>query len=230
MQIIEQQQNFLTTNTGSVNGSGSTAARTERPNTVFYVKSGCPSPIYEVPVAITPKPAFELSSDKVTSCSGSSTEVVTITSNLGGYDTFVWTPSTGVSGDAVNGWTFSSTHEQDYVLSASQSTGICEHLKTVRVFASALPQADATLSGTYDLCKNEVAELKALEPIPFGVEIGLPTNTKSATSAMSAYVYSDTYSKQQYIYSASELAALGITRAGYINELSLETINSGAEV
>src|SRR5690606_24637610 len=97
---------------------------------------GCPSPLYEVKVSVEPKPAFELSTDMVTSCSGDPSELVTVISNLGGYDTFVWTPSTGVSGDAVNGWTFSTTDETEYVLSASQSNGICEHLIPVRVFAS----------------------------------------------------------------------------------------------
>src|SRR5690606_36638655 len=202
----------------------------KRPNTVFIGLVGCASEMVEVKVEVDPKPAFELSTDMVTSCGGGDSEVVTITTNLGGYDTFVWTPSTGVSGDEVNGWTFSSTQEQEYVLSASQSNGICEYLKTVRVFASENPQADATLASTYDLCKNEVAELKALEAVPTDVTIGMPTTTTSATSEMSAYVYSEVYSKQQYIYSASELIAQGVTTAGYIDELSFETINSGASL
>ena len=191
---------------------------------------GCPSPLYEVKVSVEPKPAFELSTNNVTSCSGDPSEVVTISSNLGGYDTFVWTPSTGVSGDAVNGWTFSTTDETDYVLSASQSNGICEHLITVRAFASTNPVVDDTLESSYDLCKNEVAELKALESMPANVSIGLPILTTGINSGMSAYVYSAEYSRQQYIYSAVELAALGVNRAGYIDELAFETINSGASL
>src|SRR5690606_11664410 len=191
---------------------------------------GCPSPLYEVKVSVEPKPAFELSTNNVTSCSGDPSEVVTISSNLGGYDTFVWTPSTGVSGDAVNGWTFSTTDETDYVLSASQSNGICEHLITVRAFASANPVVDDTLESSYDLCKNDVAELKALESMPANVSIGLPILTTGINSGMSAYVYSAEYSRQQYIYSAAELAALGVDRAGYIDELAFETINSGASL
>ncbi|WLD23457.1 GEVED domain-containing protein [Flavobacterium dauae] len=202
----------------------------KRPNTVFIGTVGCASEMVEVKIDVEPKPAFELSTDMVTSCAGGNSEVVTITTNLGGYDTFVWTPSTGVSGDEVNGWTFNTTQEQEYVLSASQSNGICEHLKTVRVFASEIPQADATLASSYDLCKNEVAELKVLEAIPADATIGMPTTTTSATSEMSAYVYSEVYSKQQYIYSAAELIAQGVTVAGYIDELSFETINSGASL
>lgn len=190
----------------------------------------CNSSMVEVKVSVEPKPAFELSTDMVTSCSGDPSELVTIAGNLGGYDTFVWTPSVGVSGDAVNGWTFSTTEETEYVLSASQSNGICEHLITVRAFASANPVVDDTLESSYDLCKNDVAELKALEAMPANASIGLPILTTGINSGMSAYVYSAEYSRQQYIYSAAELAALGVNRAGYIDELAFETINSGASL
>src|SRR5690606_17186831 len=88
-----------------------------RPNTTFVGEFGCASPLIEVKVTVEPKPAFELSSSTATSCEGGvSSTPVTITTNLGGYDTFVWTPSAGVSGDAVNGWTFSTATEQEYVL------------------------------------------------------------------------------------------------------------------
>src|SRR5690606_14034685 len=79
-----------------------------RANIIFEGIFGCASPLIEVKVTVEPKPAFELSSSTATSCEGGvSAAPVTITTNLGGYDTFVWTPSAGVSGDAVNGWTFS---------------------------------------------------------------------------------------------------------------------------
>src|SRR5690606_39973067 len=73
-------------------------------------------------------------------------------------------------------------------------------------------------------------KLKALESMPANVSIGLPILTTGINSGMSAYVYSAEYSRQQYIYSAAELAALGVNRAGYIDELAFETINSGASL
>ena len=202
-----------------------------RANIIFEATLGCNSNRIEVPVVITPKPLFELSSSTATSCEGGvSTTPVTITTNLGGYDTFVWTPSAGVSGDAVNGWTFSTATEQEYVLSASQSGGICEHLKTVRVFSGKKPEALSTLASSYDLCKNEIKEIKALEPLPAVVTIGTGVSTTSPNVATSAFVQSGVYSKQQYIYSAAELLAQGFTTAGYITNLSFETINSGASL
>lgn len=222
---------FLNTLTGGVTGSGGTATNSGRPNTVFVGNVGCISPAIEIPVTVSQKPAFELSSATATSCEGGvSTTPVTITTNLGGYDTFAWTPSAGVTGDAVNGWTFSTTQEQEYVLSASQSNGICEHLKTVRVFAGKKPEPNVALASTYDLCKNEVAELKALETLPALVSIGINSTTTASTSEVSAFVQSSEFSKQQYIYSAAELIAQGVTTSGYITNLSFETINSGASL
>src|SRR5690606_8740444 len=157
--------------------------------------SGCSSPMVEVPVIVEPKPAFELSTDKLVSCENGTSSPVTITTNLGGYDTFVWMPSTGVSGDEVNGWTFTTTHDQDYVLSASQSNGICEHLKTVRVLAAQNPEPVSTLANNYDLCKDDIQELKALEPIPSSVSIGVQGATTTPTSPISAFVQSAVYSK-----------------------------------
>src|SRR5690554_5247342 len=219
---------FLATNTGAVNGSGSTAARTERPNTVFFAKLGCSSPMVEVPVIIEPKPAFDLSSYKVTSCGGGASEVVTITTNLGGYDTFVWTPSTGVSGDAVNGWTFTTPQEQAYTLSASQSGGICEHIKTVWVFSGVGSVPNPNLAAVQDVCKNDITELNILEELPSNITFGTITTTTAANSGISAFVQSEEYSKQQYIYNASELIALGVDAAGFITGLDLNTINAGA--
>ncbi|WCM43491.1 fibronectin type III domain-containing protein [Flavobacterium sp. CBA20B-1] len=201
-----------------------------RANIVFVGNAGCISPAIEIPVTVSLKPAFELSTASITSCEGGVSDPVTITTNLGNYDTFVWTPSAGVSGDAVNGWTFATNVEQEYVLSATQSNGICEHIKTVRVYAGKKPEALTTLASSYDICKNEIQELEALESIPAMASIGSKLTTTAATSEISAFVQSAMYSKQQYIYTAAELIAQGVNTSGYINSLSFETINSGASL
>lgn len=207
-----------------------TTVYNQRPNIGFVGTFECKSNAIEIPIKIEPKPLFELSNYKVTSCEGDLSEKVTITTNLGGYDTFVWTPSIGVSGDAINGWTFSTSQEQEYVLSASQSNGICEHLKTVRVFAAKKPEVNTGLANTYDLCKNEVQELKALDVLPVSVNIGTGLSTTLPASPVSAFVQSAVFSKQQYIYSAAELIAQGFISSGYISNLSFETIDSGASL
>ena len=189
---------------------------------------GCTAPRIEVPVTISPKPAFELSTDMVVACEGEASEAVTITTNLGGYDTFVWTPSTGVSGDAVNGWTFSTVQEQEYILTASQSNGICEHIKTVLVTSGVKPEPNPNLATVHDVCKDTVTELNVLEDASGTITIGNIATTTAATSEISAFVQSAEYSKQQYIYSGAEIQAQGFTTAGYITQLAFETINSGS--
>src|SRR5690606_27849522 len=47
----------------------------KRPNAVFIGTVGCASEMVEVKVEVDPKPAFELSTDKVTSCGGGTSEV-----------------------------------------------------------------------------------------------------------------------------------------------------------
>jgi len=205
-------------------------ATTTRANVIFVGVAGCISPAIEIPVTVVPKPAFELSTDKIISCEGDATEAVKITTNLGGYDTFVWTPSTGVSGDEVNGWTFNTNQEQEYTLVASQSNGICEHVKTVLVTSGIKPEPNPNLATVHDVCKNTVTELNVLEDVLSTITIGNLATTTAPTSEVSAFVQSAEFSKQQYIYSAAELLAQGLTTAGYITELAFETINSGASL
>ncbi len=226
---------ILSTNTGSpLNMTGGTTGDTEihksRPNTVFVGTAMCESAPIEIPITIDPKPLFELSADKVTSCEGGTTSVVTVATNQGGYDTFVWTPSTGVSGNAATGWTFSTTTEQLYTLVATQSTGICEVVKTVLVFAGTQPEANPNLATSFDVCKDVVTKLDLLKALPAQASIGAAKTTTAATLGMSAFVQSSVYSRQQFIYSAAELTAQGITGAGYISSLSFETTDAGASL
>ncbi len=194
------------------------------------VGGSCQAPRMEVPITVQPKPVFELSTDKVTSCEGDASSVVTVATNQGGYDTFVWTPSTGVSGNAATGWTFSTANEQLYTLVASQSTGICEVEQTVLVFAGTQPEANPNLATSFDVCKDVVTKLDLLKTLPAQATIGAAKTTTAANLAMSAFVQSSVYSRQQFIYSAAELTAQGVTGAGYITSLSFETTDAGASL
>ena len=225
---------ILETNSGPVisgnTSSGNTVTSVDRPNTVFVGNGECISPAIEIPVVVGPKPALELSTNKVTSCEGDITEAVTVTTNLGGYDTFIWVPSIGVSGDYINGWKFTTSNDQVYTLTASQSNGICQDIKTVKVLVATRPEANPNLAKLQETCKNEIVKLDVLETLPASVTIGNATTTTGANDNLSAFVQSAKYSKQQYIYSASELIAQGVNAAGYINGLTFNTINSGASM
>jgi len=81
----------------------------------------CDSPRVPVVATVTTPPTLTISSNTQTICVGDTTSVVTITAGANDYETFVWTPSTGVSGNAVSGWTFNPTTTTNYTLTASQA-------------------------------------------------------------------------------------------------------------
>lgn len=75
---------------------------------------------------ITAPPALTLSSNGSSQCPGLNSPLVTITAGLTGtpatvYQSFSWSPSTGVRGSAANGYTFNSTSTVTYTLTASQT-------------------------------------------------------------------------------------------------------------
>ena len=87
--------------------------------------------------ATTPATALTLSASTASICSGVSSSSITLTSGSGFYDTYTWSPATGVSGDALAGWTFNPTTTTTYTLTATQTGGLlCQATATVTVTVS----------------------------------------------------------------------------------------------
>jgi hypothetical protein len=72
---------------------------------------------------VTPPPALTVSSASSTQCAGSSSTLVTITTPLSNFDTYSWSPSTGVTGNAASGYTFTSATTITYTLTGTQTSG-----------------------------------------------------------------------------------------------------------
>ncbi|WP_396159144.1 GEVED domain-containing protein, partial [Flavobacterium sp.] len=95
--------------------------------TTYYVAAETTGPacssarVAVTATATTPATPLTLSSGTASLCVGSSSSAVTLTSGLGFYDTYVWSPSTGVSGNETSGWTFNPTVSGTYTLTASQA-------------------------------------------------------------------------------------------------------------
>lgn len=76
---------------------------------------------------VSPPPALTLNLNSSAQCAGSNSPLVTITVGRIGtpastvYQSFSWSPSTGVSGTAASGYTFNSTSTVTYTLTASQT-------------------------------------------------------------------------------------------------------------
>jgi hypothetical protein len=68
-------------------------------------------------------PALTLSSNTSTQCAGTASPLVTITAGLVDYQSFSWSPSTGVSGTAASGYTFTNSSTTTYTLTANQTSG-----------------------------------------------------------------------------------------------------------
>ena len=138
----------------SVSGTSSS-----RPRFTFNGQVICASPRVPVTVTVNPAPALTLSSSSATICSGSATAAITATAP--DYDTFVWSPATGVTGNSSTGWTFNQTATTTYTLTASQSAGICENIATFTVNVNAVPSAITFTPASPSVCVDDVLTLTA---------------------------------------------------------------------
>ncbi len=120
----------------------------------------CVSARTTVTATVNNPPAFSLNGSSVSTCSGSATSAVTVTAGGSDYDTYSWSPSTGVAGDAVNGWTFSPTVTTTYNLTASQSSGSqCANTASVAVTVKPLPAAVTITPNAATVCPNVIQSL-----------------------------------------------------------------------
>jgi gliding motility-associated-like protein len=100
----------------------------------------CASPRVPVTVTVTTPPAITLSASSTSICNGGVSTPVTIATGGSNYNTFAWSPATGVSGNSTTGWVFNPTVTTTYTLTASQSTGSrCATTLSFTVNVNALP-------------------------------------------------------------------------------------------
>jgi len=100
-------------------------------------------------------PALTLSTNATSICNGLSSAVVTLTAGSTDYQNFVWTPTTGVTGDATTGWTFNPTSTTTYTLNATQTPAGCINSTQIVVTVNPLP-TDITITPTSpaNVCNN----------------------------------------------------------------------------
>ncbi len=190
---------------------------------------GCKSPMVEVPVTVTPGHELELSVQDVVSCEGDySSTFVDIKKGANNFDSYEWVSSSGsVIGDPINGWQLSSTVEEDFYLIGKNSTDNCNGVAKVRVSVNKKPEPNPSLPTIMDICKGEIKELEVTSSLPSQVLVGSGKVLTSKTSGQSAFVQSAKFSKQQYIYRATELFAQGVNGSGFITDLAFD-ISTGA--
>ncbi|RYE19179.1 MAG: hypothetical protein EOP51_20430, partial [Sphingobacteriales bacterium] len=195
------------------------------------VSDGCSSTRTAVTASVTAPPALALSSSAATICEGSTTNAVTVTSSIADYDTYVWSPATGVSGTAATGYTFNPSATTVYTLTGSQSGGSrCANTATFTVTVNQRPVAITVTPASAVVCVTDPATALTVSPATANVSIGAGTAVNSATGTTDAYPspYGAYYenAKQQYLILASELVQAGL-QPGAINSLSFNVVTLG---
>ncbi len=135
---------------------------TSRPRFIFNGQVLCASPRIPVVVTVTPAPAITLSNTSLTICSGGSTAAVTIATGASNYNTYVWSPATGVTGNSTTGWIFNPTTTTTYTLTASQSSGtLCATTVTFTANVNALPSTITITPANTSACVGVVLPMTA---------------------------------------------------------------------
>ncbi|WP_396146699.1 GEVED domain-containing protein, partial [Flavobacterium sp.] len=151
--------------------------------------SGCVSSRTMVTATVNTPPALSISAASETICEGSSTNNVSITSTVGDYDNYVWSPSTGVSGNSGSGYVFNPTVTTVYTLTATNSAG-CINTATYTVNVNRNPAPVITNSGNATTaCLGEIKTLTAsvAPAIPGSVTLSFGSNLVSEGSAEATY-------------------------------------------
>uniref|UniRef100_UPI00404A56C0 fibronectin type III domain-containing protein n=1 Tax=Flavobacterium sp. TaxID=239 RepID=UPI00404A56C0 len=133
------------------------------------------SPRQAVLAEIGSAPALTLSAAPAAVCAGEDTTAVTITSDVSDFDTYVWSPALGVSGNETTGWTFNTTETTEYTLTASDSGTGCSNIATVTISILPTPTAVVIDNGDATICSNEIQTLT----VSGGLVEGAPSTTDS---------------------------------------------------
>ena len=120
----------------------------------------CESARVLVVATVTPPPALTLSASTVAICEGDATAVITVTSTVSDYDTYVIAPTTGVTGNQTSGWVFNPSASTTYTLTATQTSGsLCATTITFDVTVNPLPSVMTIAPATATVCTDAIQSL-----------------------------------------------------------------------
>ncbi|RYD54460.1 MAG: T9SS sorting signal type C domain-containing protein [Sphingobacteriales bacterium] len=130
---------------------------------------------------VVPPPAITLNINSSTQCAGTASPSISLTSAPGNFNTYSWSPSSGVSGGPTGPWTITSGTAQVYTLTGTQTVAPFS-VNTVQFSYNANPlptpiNITATNSGT--ACQNGTAVLLTASG---GVVSGVPVYSENFNS------------------------------------------------
>jgi hypothetical protein len=131
-----------------------------RLNITLSGQVACQSARIAVVATVTPPPALTLSASTVAICEGDATAVITVTSTVSDYDTYVIAPTTGVTGNQTSGWVFNPSASTTYTLTATQTSGsLCATTITFDVTVNPLPSVMTIAPATAAVCTDAIQSL-----------------------------------------------------------------------
>lgn len=177
--------------------------------------------------AVNTPPALTLNATAINVCAGS-TGTATLTSDAAAYDTYVWSPATGVTGTAAAGFVFSPAVTTVYTLSASQSAGNCALTTSITVNVNSLPSAITVAASGSTTCPDAVLPLVATGgTIVADAVIGTGTTLSGDYEHPTAFMNRWPNYRSQTIYTAAELQAAGLA-AGTITSMAYNVATLGS--
>jgi hypothetical protein len=164
----------------------------------------------------TPTP-ITLSATTATICNGqTTTAAVSVATGNSSYDTYVWSPSTGVI-PSGSSWTFNPTVTTTYTLTASQSAGTCSTVATYTVTVNPIPSTITVTPSTLGQCVNQSQSLVVTGGnVGVSGKVGTGTSTNTGSTPFRGFYGG---SKTQALYTAAELTALGMEAGQKINSI-----------
>jgi hypothetical protein len=201
----------------------------------FNFSPVCASARTLVTATVTPAPALALDSPNFTICKGATSTAVSVTpATLPDYNTFSWTPTTGVSSPSSSSTTFSPSATTTYTLNASHSGTGCARSLT-RTITMADTPSRLTLSQGFvkPKCDARIDSLMASGGLlsSSGV-IGTATTLTGSTTQPTAFCNRWRSYWHQMVFTPSELTSLGMTAGSQINSLrfNITTLGDGTNV
>ncbi|MFT3796230.1 GEVED domain-containing protein [Flavobacterium sp.] len=125
----------------------------------FYdwnISVGCTSARSAVVATVNAPPALTISGSSTAICVGQSTTVpVTVTSTVADFDTYVWSPPAGVSGNPTSGYIFNPSITTEYILTATNTSTGCANAVPYTVTVNPLPVAIAISPSSATSCTSD---------------------------------------------------------------------------
>lgn len=228
--------------------SGTTTTGTlskNRLNITLQGETACYGVRVPVVATVTAPPALTLSATSEVICSGQSSPTVTVTTGSTDYDTYTWSPASGVSGDAVSGYVFNPTVTTTYTLTATQTAGtLCATTVDFTVTVNELPSALTITPATPTVCVDSIQMLSATGGNVNNVTIlsedfngatnswttiNLSTGGTPAAAAWTlradGYDGNSSNDASQYYMTDSDAQGLGGTTETYLVSPSFSTLN-----